>query len=69
MQLHDRAKDGQDRLDILKGRGKRELMDVVHGGSTLQLLFGMATDRDLESLSNRLLTLGQETTGIVNAIG
>ena len=32
MQLHDRAKDGQDRLYIMEGRGKRGLMDVVHEG-------------------------------------
>jgi len=81
MHLHDRAKDGQDRLDIMReryrtlreavgrpeGRSKRGLVDV--GGSTLQWLFGVATDRDLESLSNRLQTLGRETTGIVHAIG
>jgi hypothetical protein len=74
MQLHDRAKDGQDRMDILReryrmlreavgrpeGRSKRGLMDV--GGSTLQWLFGVATDRDLESLSNRLQTLGTGQT-------
>jgi hypothetical protein len=81
IQLHDRAKEGQEQLDILreryrtlreavgepKQRSKRGLMDV--GGSTLQWLFGVATDRDLETLSKQLQTLGRETTGIVHAMG
>jgi hypothetical protein len=72
--LHDRAKDGQDRLDILgeryrtlreavgkpEQRSKRGLMDV--GGSTLQWLFGVATDRDLESLSKQLQTQVTQVT-------
>jgi hypothetical protein len=41
-------------------------MDV--GGSTLQWLFGVATDRDVETLSKQLQTLGRETTGIVHAM-
>jgi hypothetical protein len=41
-------------------------MDV--GGSKLQWIFCVATDRDLESLSNQLQTLVQETTGIVHAL-
>jgi hypothetical protein len=79
--LHDRAKEGQEQLDILreryrtlreavgepKQRSKRGLMDV--GGSTLQWLFGVATNRDLETLSKQLQTLGRETTGIVHAMG
>ena len=80
IQLHDRAKEGQEQLDILreryrtlreavgepKQRSKRGLMDV--GGSTLQWLFGVATDRDLETLSKQLQTLGRETTGIVHVL-
>jgi hypothetical protein len=56
IQLHDRAKDGQDRLDFLRERyrtlrepvgkpeqtSKRGMMDM--GESTLQCLFGVATD-------------------------
>ena len=71
IQLHDRAKEGQEQLDILRERyrtlreavgepeqrSKRGLMDV--GGSTLQWLFGVATDRDLETLSKQLQTLGR----------
>ena len=38
------------------------------GGSTLQRLFSVATDGDLESLRNRLQTLEQKTTRIVHEI-
>ncbi len=41
-------------------------MDV--GGSTLQWLFGVATDRDLETLSKQLQTLGRERTEIVHVM-
>jgi hypothetical protein len=50
----------------LEQRSKRGLMDV--GGSTLQWLFGVATDRDLETLSKQLQTLGRERTEIVHVM-
>ena len=47
-------------------RRKRGLVDV--GGTTLQWLFGVATERDFEGLNDHLQALSKETTEIVHAV-
>ena len=47
-------------------RKKRGLVDA--GGTTLQWLFCVATERDLEGMNDHLQTLSKETTAIVHAV-
>jgi hypothetical protein len=61
------------RYQVLRGaligttdRRKRGLVDA--GGTTLQWLFGVATERDLEGVNDHLQALSKETTAIVHAV-
>jgi hypothetical protein len=79
-QLRDRAREGLDCLEVIEGRyqvlrraligttdrRKRGLVDA--GGTTLQWLFGVATERDLEGVNDHLQALSKETTAIVHAV-
>ena len=79
-QLRDRAREGlgcleviDDRYQVLRGalvgttdRKKRGLVNA--GGTTLQWLFGVATERDLEGVNDHLQALSKETTAIVHAV-
>ena len=75
-QLRDRAREGLDCLEVIDGRyqvlrgaligttdrRKRGLIDA--GGTTLQWLFGVATERDLKGMNDHLQALSKETTAL-----